>query len=297
MSSIGKNNFYYSKELPLKDPSVFDGSNVVTRDIRLPTSTLSEYVRYGLVGSTFEVRVTRDNLSQLITVELLSTKKDQNLHSYGKWQISAYQTDNESITAGAYTVKISLSPFSFSLKFFQRTIGFTSEVASLIIKPKVLRPGDIPVLLNGAWTTDGANSYEGRGVTDSIDQKSTRYNFENSNLEVSVSKMRSTGDLLLKLTLRDDRGVRQQIASWALSNLESKQSTFKVGQYTVKTESDSRSFGIKFLDKTLGLIPTEIGYLGVDLSQSKHIGAKTVPVMLSGTWSEQGLNFDRNFAV
>jgi len=255
----------------------------------------SFFAKYDLVGAPYSVKISRDPVSQLISVEILSISSDNTSESLGIWQISAYQTTAKVFTMGSHTAKLFCSPFYLDIRFFQKSIGINSEIAAVTIRPKVLKPGDIPVVLSGAWVTMGAQNYDGLVETMIGNISLSKYLLNGTNLEVAIGKNRSTGLLVAQFSLRDERGAKHNLATWQFDGSDISKNEIKLGQYTVKVVYEEDSFALKFMDKTLGIFPTEIGYIEIDLNSSRKAVDQTIPVYLSGSWKEVGVNFDKQF--
>lgn len=247
-----------------------------------------DHATYEVVGAPIVFRILRDSISQLITVEATS-----NAGHIGRWQITAYGIGKESFNVGRFQLRIGYSPFYFEARIYQRSFGMFSEFASLLIRPKVLRPGDIPVSVTGAWQTIGGVHYIGHSGEIEPTLASTRYAFQNSNIEVTVIERLFDKGVTAQLLIIDDKGIRSPVAIWDLNAREPISTTLKLGQYTVEASSNDEGFHIKFLDKTLAVFPTEVGYVGI----TRKKGGPGVVTYLSGDWTERGLNLDRHFAL
>lgn len=248
----------------------------------------SDHAVYEVVGAPIIFRIIRDSISQLITVEATS-----NAGHIGRWQITAYSVGKENFTVGRFQLRIGYSPFYFETRVYQRTFGMFTEFASMIIRPKVLRPGDIPVTVSGAWQTVGGVHYIGHSGEIEPTLASTRYAFQNSNIEVTVIERQFDKGVTAQLLIINEKGIRSPVAIWDLNTKEPISTTLKLGQYKVDATTNDEGFHLKFLDKTLAVFPTEVGYVGI----SRKRGGSGVVTYLSGDWTERGLNLDRHFEL
>lgn len=294
--SKGISNPIYKSDLPIPDKN--RQSTESFKELHIDSSELASSTKYNLARSDLSVVVSRDTVTQLISVKLISDNTHNRVEqTLGRWSITAYQNRRETIEYDDFKINVISSPFYFKITFSTSSLGFIKEIASISIKPGVLRPGDIPVQLKGPWLTHAGVQYDGGNLTLNSIWILNRYRFDNTNFEVAIGRNKLNDEVLFRFLVKDEKGVSREVSRWVLPDSEVRDAEIKLGQFLINSYVDQDSFTLKISDKSISLFPVEVGCVEVDLRNLKAISSSKIPIYISGAWQERGVNFDRHFNI